>query len=407
MNFGTNNALVEAKERSPQVKARTIFFIIVILAMSMMTKVYRNLKSAQIPEDSTFSFNVFGKTVSPYSIGQKEIEKDRQKLQASLSRVRQSGLGLNGRIDNILSAKNETSAVTGRGANSKLADDKTKKKKKKKKKKGNTEFSNIAQSEPEAIDTDLAKNSKDKKTADLEPVFYTEPLPVAQPAPAEEKKVPVTYEDWAQLVLGRPQPENVSKLVQYFNTNIVNAEVFYALLTAMSQENNPQQKLLAVGAAGKASNPRSFSFLVEVIRSEPQNSPIANEANTTLASYQELTKMDDLKSVMQTYAEDDQIILVAAQTLDASTLKYIEQRRGPSAENPDSPPASLNDIDLNAAARRAQEQLLALRQSYSGFDKILPSLLESFAGNAEISRLIQASLDRIRTIIIVDGPRPQ
>lgn len=201
-------------------------------------------------------------------------------------------------------------------------------KKKKKKKKNARGLTKLKKAEPKekidepAEDEEESDETDDFNTGSSSVVVTT----VTPPTPAEETKLPVTYQDWAKLVLGKPNPENVNKLVEYYNNGMVTNDVFYAILGAMIEESNPEQHKLAVSAAGRAPSSQSFQFLVDVLKSENQNSELVTNVNQHIANYESISAVGHLVDVLRERLNDPETIQIAVAIVDKSSQINLEDR---------------------------------------------------------------------------------
>ena len=255
-----------------------------------------------------------------------------------------------------------------------------KKQKKKKSARGNKKDSEtqFGDNKNNPLSKDRNKNGlhpNSSQTAQFQQIF----------TPAEENpnKLPVTYEDWAKLILGRPQPENVAKLIEFFQNNMVSAEVFYALLQALMAEPSKEQHVLAVRAASAVPNSTSFMFFVETLKNEPQGSELAGLISSQLDTYKTLKNVSTLKFILTAHMNDANTTQIAVQLLDDSTQSYLEQRA----------PSTTDDsfAQVQTAARR----------SYSGFTSVLEKIVETYSSTKSISAPAQKALERINNLTVV------
>ncbi|MEQ1665156.1 MAG: hypothetical protein ABL927_07260 [Bdellovibrionales bacterium] len=201
--------------------------------------------------------------------------------------------------------------------------------------------------------------------------------------PDSNKDLPISFDDWAKLVLGQPNPENVAKLIQFYQTGMVAAPIFYQLLGAMMDERSSQQHTLAIQAAGETPSAQSFVFLFDILKSEAQGSADAALASTQLNSYRSLRSVTNLKNIIIDQIHDTAIVQMAVNLIDQSTKSYLETR-SPSA----------------VAQKQAQAQSSA-RRIFSGFIPALEHVLKVYGANAAIAEPTSRSLTRIKNLPVV------
>src|SRR5690606_28647001 len=112
------------------------------------------------------------------------------------------------------------------------------------------------------------------------------------------------FEDWAKLILGQPNRAEVLRMIEFYQSNLITAEVFYGILAAMFETNNENQQLLAVEAAGSMASPSSFVFLMSALKSIRSGTPIANAVTMRLNNYQSVGNVSHLRPVLDNHLED-------------------------------------------------------------------------------------------------------
>lgn len=317
--------------------------------------------------------------VRPFQLSNKDIARENARTEARSRQLRNSAKS--SILDNHTTGGMKLQNATVKLADSTLKAPVDPKKKKKKKKNGRDQAGKDKKTE--TAKTDDKDKTTDKSMTDK---FLNQNQPVSVAANTlnnnEANKLPVTYEDWAKLILGSPQPENVNKLVEYFKSRMVSGEIFYAILGAMMNESNPEQHSLAVKAAAQVQNAQSFQFIVEVIRSEKFGSKVAGEAAEALHDYSKLNALQQLRSVISGSMDDPTIAQIIMETLDTSTRIYLEGR-APSADTK----------PLTA------EQIARYKKVFSPFATILPKIIQSFGTNRAITDPANRALTRIKNLM--------
>ena len=332
----------------------------------------------------------------PFRVSSKEMQNDK----LNSEKRKRLGFKLSGRPE----IKEEYNFSEGHGINANSDDtNSTEKQKKKKRKKRKRKSTDVVQ-KPNS--TPIYYNERDEKPRQSDPNFvrgavaqFLNPTPNTSPT-----DLPVTFEDWAKLILGKPQPDNVDRLVNDFNGGLVTGEIFYALLYAMLDETNSEQDTLAVNAAGRAPNAQSFGFLVDVVKNERQGSQLAKLAFGHINSYQDLNSVRFLGPVLATSLSDATAVEIAVSIIDKSTQTYLEGRTPAddnSVEDTDN-----SSTDTNAVAdRRKKSNVSQLSQAYQSLAPLLERVLESYSGQTAITAPSQRALKRINDIVVVQPRR--
>ncbi len=219
---------------------------------------------------------------------------------------------------------------------------------------------------------------------------------VANAGGAKNNTIPMTYQEWAQLILPAPSPKNVQMLVEYYKSGMVSAEIFYNILDALIAERNPQQQHLAVSAAGEAPSAQSFNFLVQVEKAPP-SAQLGSQAQTELNSYEALGTVGLLRTVMTTYLTDAATIQIATAVLQSSVTMYIANRAPAAAGST----GSTGTTTGATAATTSATTHAALARAYTGFPIVLEQVINTYKGNATIANAAQQSLMLINTIVPV------
>lgn len=299
------------------------------------------------------------------------------------------------------------------------------KKKKKKKKKSARELAELNKKNKETTDPSEKKDlTKEKSTdadndADMSRNSQGGTI-LAQPQ-EDENKLPVSFEDWAKLILGTPNIQNVTKLISFFQSNMVTSEVFYGLLNAMMEESNPEQHNLAVFAASQVQNANSFKFLVDVLKSETQGTSIGNKINQHLNAYQSLGSVIALNSALINSLNDPVTVQIAITILDRSTKINLEDREPSALSLPEtesvvdsastatveSTTAESTTSDATATGLLDKEQAnfekrqAQARKIFGQFIPTLEHVLATYSTQREIAEPTRLILDRIKNLPVV------
>lgn len=207
----------------------------------------------------------------------------------------------------------------------------------------------------------------------------------------KNQNLPVTYQDWAKLILGSPSPKNVQMLIDYYHSGMVSGEIFYAILEAMMAENDSQQQKLAITAAGATQSAGSFGFLVQVEKNPP-SSEDANLARTEILDYQYLPSVGILRAVFSAYLNDATTTQAAAAVLQSSTNMYLANRAPSSTTTPAAGATDAGNTPNGVTAA-------ALIHAYAGFAPILTQVITTYKTNASIAGPAQQALAQINNII--------
>lgn len=263
----------------------------------------------------------------------------------------------------------------------------TEQNKKKKKKKGRNPFgTKKEEKKPEKNETE-DKKDKDADKSDRDNVSvaqqYLERVQAQPPNTQPNAKTNNSYEYWAKLILGSPKPENVEKLVEQFKTRHVSVEIYYQILTAMMNENSVEQHKLAVAAADKTPNARSYLFLFRVIKSEQQDSEVATQTTSALQTYTRLNQVGYLRSALSSQINDLAFTQYSVELVDRSTQQYLDARTPSSDPTP------------------STESLRQLQKVFLPFTNVLQQIITKHAENKAIVDSAQRALSRIKNITLV------
>lgn len=363
-----------------------LIIFMAILAAGLLVEGLKGIKSFQKDNSNKISTLAYKDLdAKPFFISQ--AERKTPQIQALGGRSRK-GLQLAANSSapkNILAAPAKKESVVAKA----VEKNKKKKSARKKGKVKSTEDQLHAKKYPE---------SENKKIDDQAATSAAQTF-VAQFSPAQksDNELPITFEDWAKLILGSPQPENVKKLIEFFANNMVSPNIFYSILNAMLEEPNAEQHTLAVYAAGNAPNPQSFIFLVQVLKSETQGSTAAVKASEQINSYQTAYSVVYLKSVLSTQLSDVNLIQVAVNVLDKSTQIYLENR-SPSAN---AEPTTSSTTSSDDKAKTEAKSKVDVNKTYAGFEPILERVIQTYKSQPEIADPAQRSLTRIKKLTVV------
>lgn len=258
------------------------------------------------------------------------------------------------------------------------ADTKDKKKKKKKKKP-------LAKGKPGSpFSKDIAqKPSAQRGISDTSfnpPPSGAAAMPVPEPQNDEEK----SFEEWARLLLARPNKQLTDRFIREFQSNLVTPNVFYAILDLMFQEKDPAFKELAVRAAGAFTSIQSYEFLLMVISKEPSGA-VTTAAQKQLYEYEQPSALHVLQVILTTRLSDETALTYALQSLESSISKYLLRAN----ENNNEP-----------------DQVRNYKQFYLTFVNPLKAIIEAHADN-NFGAMARRSLERIQsnqTIANIDDP---
>jgi hypothetical protein len=370
-------------------RPKNVLIFIAILAVGLLIEGLKSIGGLSTQKNQRVaSLSMKDFDVRPFRISDEDMRETRSRINAQGGRSK-SGFHLS--ANSKLKEEYDFSEghKVAQNAADKKADGKTDKKKKKKKKsargrgKGDKKETMLSDAEKYA---ESEKNKVNESETSQAGQFIEQLNPNAQ----KDSTLPVTYEDWAKLILGRPQPENVNKLVEYFKNNMVSGEIFYSILDAMLEEPSEEQHKLAVQAAGEVPNPRSFEFLVGVLKNEAQGSTLALSTTKIINSYLNINKVTSLKAVLSMNIADPVTVQMAVQVLDKSTAFYLESR-SPSADTE-------GETATETEPTPAQQSRTAAIKAFRGFEPILESILETYKGQSSIVDPAQRSLTRIKNL---------
>ncbi|MCB0350162.1 MAG: hypothetical protein KDD38_03200 [Bdellovibrionales bacterium] len=387
------------------IKSKHITIFIVILICGLIVEGLKGVKGLDSSKsDSMSGFSLQEMDTKPFYVSQHDKNSSGSRVDAQGGRTR-GGFKLSATqadlTKNILSKTNSVAAADG--------DAKTDAEKKKKKKKKKKVAKNRRLFKPQIIaekNTETKKDGVHESDASKASQFVSQFNPNAQP----ENALPISYDDWAKLILGRPQPDNVAKLIEYYSNNMVSADIFYSILSAMLEESDQEQHKLAVFAAGNVPNALSFIFLVQVLKTDSQGSPASIKAVEQITSYQTLHNVVHLKSVLSSPLADINVVQMAVNALDKATQQLLENRtpaedyRAPSAQDGNiltgADQASAT-TDANNEAKSEAAKQINIRKTFTGFEPVLVQVIQTYQAHPSITEPAQRSLTRIQKLTVV------
>ncbi len=443
------------------IKKRYIVLLIVFFAFGALIEGMKKIADLSVEEQNRATLVSFRNydLINPFYVAERIHQKILKKGRRTEDQKARSGMKIS-RVSPSLPEQYDSSEghrVAEKAKPDEAAAEAKKKKKKKKKnargldKKNDTKKEEVVELPSPENDVDESDAEEDTTSGGDSNLVVVEPTPTT----AEETKLPVTFDDWSKLVLGKPNPENVNKLVEFYNNNMVSAEVFYALLTAMMQESNPEQKGLALNAAHRTPSSGSFLFLVDILKEGAPSDDLTAQINEYLTSYEAIDRIVHLNPVLRQRLSDAFTVQVAVTLIDRSIQQFLESRdpsaelfsgslseasqdgetfAGESASLSSLASSSANEmttlastsvgntpIEGSAPGRRprvnpedpnpenaARERRLAnARRIYSSFAQSLEGVLAQHSGNAAITEPAQRALSRIQSLTAtVADPQP-
>lgn len=186
-------------------------------------------------------------------------------------------------------------AVAQNKTDKKKKDDKKKKRKKKKK----TVEGKSA--DPNTPDVEEDSDTEDSDDAELSDGGVAGGGIVTPPGAgaSDENEIPTTQREWEDIVLREPDFKATEKLVKFYLSNAVSAEIFYNVVRHMLDDSRPKMRQLGLVALGATPSPQSFAELAFFIHEESGVTPLKSQAQSYLQRYIDLAYMRHLASVMQ------------------------------------------------------------------------------------------------------------
>jgi hypothetical protein len=374
-------------------RSKPIFIFILVLVLGLFIEGLKSFRDISAPNANKINTGMGNFEITPFRVSERMMKEDRERLQNDAG-ARMAGFRLSGRsVKADASGTSAEKKIAAQANTTEKTDPKKDAKKKKKKKsargqgKGKTEITDQADYKkyPENQNGNKAITSPDGASAVAQ--FLTS-------TPNDQNKLPVSYEDWAKLILGRNSPDNVAKLVEFFKNGMVTSEVFYAITQAMLQESNEKQNLLAVYAVRQIHTLKSFEFLTDTLKSERQGTALAAKSSEALNEYRLPNSVGVLKAVLSAHITESHYVQLAVDLLDKSTQTYLE-RRDPAAAT------SAGGSPYDSAASSDTQNRARLNQIYGGFIPLLEVVIANYSGQDEIVEPAQAALARIKSFAAV------
>lgn len=189
-------------------------------------------------------------------------------------------------------------------------------------------------------DDSSEEDEKDEEVADNEGHSPADPghsLTGGIPLPAEESKkendLPVSYEDWAELVLYKPHFENTNRLIEYFNTGLVSEEVFFRIMNDMIADDREKMHAMALRMASDTVHPRSFIGLAKILSNGKISSKTQNQARQAADKYASLSFVFQLVNVLASQEADFVAQTLAAELIEQSAVNHLKKALSPQAQN--------------------------------------------------------------------------
>lgn len=148
------------------------------------------------------------------------------------------------------------------------------------------------------------------ETTDIEPqvakqeqppapeVAVVPPVDPNQAAQEEAEEIPQSESQWAALVLREPDHSKTKKMVEYYQSRLIKANVFYAIVDKMLLDSRPKMQQLGVMALAATPSAPSFEALAEYASSEAADSTMKTKANEALAKYSTVVYVKVLAAVL-------------------------------------------------------------------------------------------------------------
>lgn len=193
---------------------------------------------------------------------------------------------------------------------------KTAKTDKKKKKKNNP---------PGVVKSDYKKYPERAKPVTQAKRSEGDPAPFIVETPKDNNGIPRTYEEWANLILGSPNSANVVKLVRYYQNGMVQAAIFYKLVSEMLKDGRDDMKNLGLYALRLTPSLRSFEMMAAFVASEPYGSKARTLANNYLNEYTSLNQVNTLAAILNS-TESFSTASIAANLFVLAAQTHLGQR---------------------------------------------------------------------------------
>lgn len=209
--------------------------------------------------------------------------------------------------------------------------------------------------------------------------------PAAQPEEEEDPEF-LTYEEWANEILGQPNFEAVSRLVEHYGTGRVPKEIFYRLIREMLADSRAPMRKLGAMAAGLTPSLDSFLILAELNTSEPFGSELRADIESYLGQYATLTYLPVLEAVLLSNSEavSPYATILAAQKLDQAARSYVTTE---------------TDNSSQGQGDSSEPQLLSSAQpQFQRFITILEDFI-AVSPDLEAVNVAQTTLENLRSLL--------
>ncbi len=231
----------------------------------------------------------------------------------------------------------------------------------------------------------------------------------APAAPKRDNDIPQTQRDWETLVLNEPDFKAVEKLVKFYQSSMVSAEIFYNVVRQMVDDKRPKMRQLGLVALGATPSSQSFIELALFLQSERGGvNALKTQAQSYMQRYTELAYVRFLAGAMQAsgspYANMEAIrvfhLAIDRHLKDAQTRNPAEMGEGdPSAQIAAGEPAP---DDATAVKKKA----LDVTSYFRPFVPILERLQADY-DNRDLKAAAQSALGALHGLLPATAPTDQ
>lgn len=199
---------------------------------------------------------------------------------------------------------------------------------------------------------------------------------------AQDKNESPTAEEWLRRVLARPSLEETTELIRQFQSNLITAEVFYAVVEQMLQDPQERMRELGIVAANSTPSYRSFTMIAQFLTDEPYGSPVRSKASQALDRYTNLAFLNVLEAVMR--SQEDPGVREKALSL------LVESARKNLAKTTSTPPPTPGGqaVQPNPLVRR-----------YSDILKTLEEMLGNAKESPQVSTALQNAVEGLKNLL--------
>lgn len=305
---------------------------------------------------------------------QEESESKSQQFRKSLQKgIRVKGLGRP--LD--LKKAHTFKKVKKKKKDKKKQAKKDKKKKKKKKEvkvaEEDSEYRKLQNSQP--IDP---AQSKDASASDDNSYVGGGFVATTGPQNINDTSLPLDAQEWIDYILNSPSLTKVTKMIDYYQTNLLSAEVFYAVVNVMLEDTRDELRDFAILALGSTPSTTSFKLLVDINGSNVFNGFLKSKAASRLTNYQSPSRFNVLHGVMGMGSNNLNYVSAAVKELRWSTEKYISSRDPSDTSSREMP--------------KYQSRL------FKGFTQVLENIIKENPNSGELTSNAQAALEKIKSI---------